>query len=334
MHDLCAVKPNASRFKIGERQTLASRLLRLLWALPACAISSCSRSNGTDRTEFPKWTALVFAAAQLDVEGTKAALNSGADPNGRVEGGMTPLMRASKWTQPDFINGQEHRAVEITRMLLKAGAKPDLQDEAGMTALMCAAGWHHHEVLPILLEAGADIQLRDLMGRSALTWAARDGLNATNVKALLAKGATVRLVDALLLGDSHHARSLLHNRKERKDVGPLGETALVIAAEHGYVDVVQDLLETRPDINRRDDQGMTPLLVAVGGRFSRYIPSGTGVWSRGKGAPGRLEVTKLLIARGAQVNSRSRDGYTALRIARVSGDIALADMLESAGATE
>lgn len=59
---------------------------------------------------------------------TLAYIKTGADPNGRDEYGITPLMVAAAY----------NKNTKVTDVLLKAGASVTLKDSEGMTALFHA----------------------------------------------------------------------------------------------------------------------------------------------------------------------------------------------------
>ena len=65
--------------------------------------------------------------------------------------------------------------------------------------------------------------------------------------------------------------------------------------------------------------GLTALLLAVGGRFRSSPLSLYQGWTKGKSAPGRVEVVQALLAAGADPGIKTNDGKTALTIAREIG---------------
>ena len=91
-----------------------------------------------------------------DVDGLKAALAGGADPNARDGKGWTPLMLASD-------NGR----TLLIPLLLKAGAEPDIRASDGATALFIAAVHGHSEIIAHLMKADADISIKGPKERTA-----------------------------------------------------------------------------------------------------------------------------------------------------------------------
>ena len=123
--------------------------------------------------------------------------------------GHRPLMRAA-------LAGD----TETVKALIAQGADVNAKDDEGRTALMFAVINMHHETAQALLGSGADVNVRANDGGTALMLAASCGDEA-GVRLLLDRGADI--------GGSYTAT---------------GKTALELAAEHGYNQVVE-LLKAR-----------------------------------------------------------------------------------------
>ena len=78
-------------------------------------------------------------------------------------------------------------------------------------------------------------------------------------------------------------------------------TPLHIAAEEGYLDMCQMLLDHKADVRMQDNQGNTPLHLALSGDH--------------------FDISRILLEYNAEVNSRNEDGYTPLLIASSNGNI-------------
>jgi ankyrin repeat protein len=102
----------------------AARLL-----LDACAAVDVLTSDGTAITP------LHAAVTNGSVEACRVLLRSGADPNARQRGGVTPLMLAA---------AANHR--EIVEMLIARNANVEWRDSAGQTAAGHAARAGHLEL--------------------------------------------------------------------------------------------------------------------------------------------------------------------------------------------
>lgn len=170
-----------------------------------------------------------------------------------------------------------------------------------------------------MLQRGMNPDTADPNGDPALVIAARAGNAAT--------------VDVLLAG---RARVDARNR--------FSDTAVMVAALNGRLDIVKKLVERGADLNL---SGWTPLIYAATGGHddvARYLlgegakidaqsPNGTTALMMAV-REGRFTTAELLIASGADVNRRNQDGASALDWAKRSGDKALVARLRRAGAKE
>ena len=90
------------------------------------------------------------------------------------------------------------------------------------------------------------------------------------------------------------------------------DTALILAATGGQVSIVKALLETRADVDATSNSRATAL--------SRASENG------------HAEVAKLLLTAGANVNPKNADGLTPLALACTNGHLKVAEILLTAGA--
>ncbi|KAG7121012.1 Ankyrin repeat domain-containing protein 50 like [Verticillium longisporum] len=217
-------------------------------------------------------------------------LSHGANSNTpEPAGGKTPLLVA--------VAGTKGGHKSVVRRLLGAGADTDTPDMSGDTPLIVAARNGKIAMLKLLLEGGADPDIRDWRrGQTALSLAAEAGHDGM-VDLLCLHGATASLADdhgmtpmAHALENNHEgvARKLadheaLHDPRDAAQIlsdtlagvraeviDPYedlkDEVALPRAAADGCEDVVKRTLEHGidvdvTDVNARDDNGMTPLLL-------------------------------------------------------------------------
>ena len=104
---------------------------------------------------------------------------------------------------------------------------------------------------------------------------------------------------------------------------PAQEPRLLIAAHQGDVALVRKLLDAGESPHQQSteppNKGRTALHYAAGG--SRYKPKGQ-----------HLEVVKLLLERGADVNAKADSGYTALHVASGLGQAEMVELLLQRGA--
>jgi ankyrin repeat protein len=191
-------------------------------------------------------------------------------------------------------------------------------------ALIAAGGRGDASEVARLLREGVSVHARDASGRTALI-AATDGNHAAAARLLIAAGADVNAKDGiedsayLLAGARGHVEILrltLSSGADLTSVNRFGGTALIPAAHHGHVETVRELLKTRIDIDHVNRLGWTALLEAV---------------ILGDGGPRHLEIVRLLVGAGANVNLADRDGITPLQHARRKGQTGVAQVLATAG---
>ncbi|KAJ3116960.1 Serine/threonine-protein kinase ht1 [Phlyctochytrium bullatum] len=152
----------------------------------------------------------------------------------------------------------------------------DARDAAGLTALHHAAGRNKLEVCQMLVAEGADVEARDGAGRTALHLACRSGFVEV-VTCLLEAGADVEAVDALKAWTPMH---------------------YVAASEFQQLSVrprlVDLLVRFGSLVDATDDDGMTPLLLAV--------------------KSSNLDVALPLVERGANAYHRDKLGRNVLHL--------------------
>lgn len=164
---------------------------------------------------------------------------------------------------------------------------------------------------------GSDIQALTPDGLRPLHIAATKG-NVVMAKQLLKHGADVNALDsegvtalqhAILTGRTQVADVLLANGATLN-----ADRLLLLAAAQGTSDrdVIRYLVKHGADINRRDSNGDTALLLAV--------------------RDGNLRLARHLIDQGADVNASDRDGRTVLSLALSMGQTELATLLRRYGA--
>ncbi|KAD2393034.1 hypothetical protein E3N88_40011 [Mikania micrantha] len=120
---------------------------------------------------------IVHQTASIgDVEGLKAALESGADKDEEDSEGRTALHFACGYGE-----------VKCAQVLLEAGAKVDALDKNKNTALHYAAGYGRKECVALLLENGAAVTLQNMDGKTPINVAKLN--NHNDVLKLLEKDA-------------------------------------------------------------------------------------------------------------------------------------------------
>jgi uncharacterized protein len=192
-------------------------------------------------------TAIMYAAANGDLELVRALIKAGANVKLQNQFGTSALTEAA-------IIG----SAPIIEALLKAGADPNFRTPNGETPLMAAARTGKIEAAKALLAAGADINAKETWGeQSALMWAAAQS-QADMVKFLASNGANL----------NDHGKVNQWERKiiqepRPKDLNKGGFTALHYASREGCAACVQNLLTAGADPDSEDPDRETPLLLAL-----------------------------------------------------------------------
>ena len=269
----------------------AALALALVPALPAAPAAAAAQEPTTRATagaagsEAPARPAgdpaaderLLTAAQAGDAAGVAAALEAGADPRARIEGGASALHRAAA-----------SASLEAVDRLHAAGAEHNARDARQGTPLHVVGtnreGAASREIGATLLAAGADLEARDAEGRTPLHAAAFAG-DPPLVELLLARGAeldapdgsattplhlavqAVLLVDrvALRMGNNEASRPireaievLLAAGADPSAPDEEGVTPLHHAARYGHRGMVDRLLAAGADRTAEDNRGRTP----------------------------------------------------------------------------
>ena len=181
--------------------------------------------------------------------------------------------------------------VATIEQLVGDGEKPNLQDSRSRTPLIVAAFRRQHAAVETLLRLGANPNARDSDGYDALTIAAVNN-DVDTLKAVLAGGGDARAV-----------------------IGRDKGSALISAAQLGFVDIVRALIDGKADIDHVNARGWSPLITAV---------------VLGNGDRAHTDVVEALVGAGADGDIKDSLGKKAIDYARSRGYTDMVPILQKA----
>jgi ankyrin repeat protein/L-ascorbate metabolism protein UlaG (beta-lactamase superfamily) len=267
------------------------------------------------------WPLLLYAAIFGQTETARLLIEKKADVNAKNNTGIVPLHSAVSFGRTD-----------IVKMLVEHGAKIDIRNNDGDTPLFWARNTNTFDAVAYLIEKGAKVNDRNKFNRTPLMSAADRGSvnlaelylkNGADINVVDSLGMTALTLSAISRNPDGMSRFLILNGAEVNPpacthtgsclCGPPYMTPLHMAAQAGQPAMVRNLLSSGAKINLRNENGYTPLMLAV--------------------KRGNLETVKLLTEKGAFLNVKDKDlGYTELALAAALGNKEIVNYLLAAGA--
>jgi len=306
--------------------------------------------GGADVNAKENWggtTALMWAVAEGHAEAVRLLIAAGADvnarshyvaaANGRGFEGRTPVASraeekveefASGWLTPLMFAAREG-SVELARILVGAGADVNAMAGDGKTALALAIFNGSYDVASFLVDSRADVNTADAQRFTPLFWAVdrRNMETAPNFPWMVTADPMPlirRLLDA-----GANPNAIVNNtpRGRMREGSPriVFATALMRAAFAADLELVTLLLERGADSTIVSRDGETMVSAAAGLAFIHG-------YHRGKSPDERLQVVKLFVQLGNDVNQPDDYGITPLMAAGNYGDVAIIRYLIDAGA--
>jgi ankyrin repeat protein len=292
-------------------------------------------------------TALMWAVSEGHAEAARTLIAAGADlnarsnyvaaANGRGFEGRTPLASsadakpvefASGWLTPLMLAAREGN-VELTTILVTAGADVNAVAGDGKTALAMAIFNGNYEAASLLVDNKADVNKADAQRFTPLFWAVdrRNMETAPNFPWIVTSDPMPLIHKLLDAGANPNA--LVNNtpRARMREGSPriVFATALMRAAFAGDLELVKLLLARGADPRVISRDGETMLSAASGLAFIHG-------YHRGKAPEERLQVVKLFVELGNDVNQPDDFGITPLMAAANYGNVPIIQYLVDVGA--
>ncbi|KPU78441.1 uncharacterized protein Dana_GF10397, isoform C [Drosophila ananassae] len=269
--------------------------------LKAHLYGGCSQAVLSPRDLQSYW----LAGAADNISGSLGALRNVYSPNLKVSR-LVLLAGASPNHRTDYMGGAPilciaaHEGIlPMVSLLLEFGADVGLTNSQGCTPLILAAMRGHCDVVRPLVAAGSSLGQLDITQRCALVHAARMG-HLSVVKYLLACDWTPRP----------------HSQDVTRAVAL--QQALIGSAAQAHCKILEDLLDLNESEFDLDVNGMEPssgeLALTAAARH------------------GCVDVVGILLSRGAQIDARNRQGYSALWLAVKEGHWSVVEQLLQRGA--
>ena len=239
--------------------------------------------------------ALMFLSAVVLTDSAKASV---ADEQSKARRNSDAALKNKAQQTRELINaaanGDLEKVIEILNKGVNVNASfaRDDSELSGKTALMVASSRGYSNMVAELIKRGANVNLKHYSGETALMFAAAKG-DAKIVKALVRAGANPNVkVVSFHAGEITPLISAINSDSEQR------------------VEVVSILISGKAQINPEGQFLISPLMHAVGD----------------------LEIVKLLIANGANVNQKNVRGATALMAAAIDGTASVVRYLLEQGA--
>jgi uncharacterized protein len=292
-------------------------------------------------------TALTWAVAEGHAEAARVLIAAGADvnarshyvapANGRGFEGRTPSASrteekveefASGWLAPLMFAARDG-SLELARILVGAGADVDAAAGDGKTALALAIFNGNYDVATFLVDKKADVNKADAQRFTPLFWAVdrRNMETAPNFPWMVTADPMPLVHQLLDAGANPNAVVNNTPRGRMREGSPriVFATPLMRAAFAGDLELVTLLLERGADPAIVSRDGETMVSASAGLAFIHG-------YHRGKSPEERLQVVKLFVQLGNDVNQPDDYGITPLMAAANGGDTKLIQYLVDAGA--
>jgi len=287
-------------------------------------------------------TALMWAVSERHPAAVKMLVEHGADVNarskfvpsttGRGFEGTTPVAPKSGQSAEEHSGGlltplmfaAREGDVESARVLVAAGADVNATGGDGKDALGLALFNGSYEVASFLVDNHSKVNQADAQGFTPLFWAVdrRNMETAPNFPWMVTTDP-LPLIEKMLNAGANPNQIINNTPRARMREGSpriVFGTALMRAAFSGDLALVKLLVAHGADPHIVSKDNETTLMAAAGTGFING-------YSKGRSAAERLEVVKLLVDLGEDVNAADNYGITPLMVAANMGELPIIQYL-------
>jgi uncharacterized protein len=292
-------------------------------------------------------TPLMWAAAEHHAAAVKVLIDAGADVNARTKfvaaangrgfEGRSPKADSPDQKVEDFASGwltplmfaAREGDLESAKLIIAAGANVNTRGGDGKNALALAIFNGNYELASYLIDAKSDVNQADTQRFTPLYWAVdrRNMETAPNFPWMVTADPLPLIKKLLDAGANPNAIIQNTPRARMREGSPriIFATALMRAAFAGDLELTKLLLSYGADAKVISNDGETMLAAACGLAFIQG-------YHRTKPAAERLEVVKLFVDLGVDVNQADDYGITPLMAAANMGDTKMIQYLVDKGA--
>jgi len=306
-----------------------------------------SGANVNAKESWGGTTPLMWAVSERHPDAAKALIEHGADvharsnfvaaANGRGFEGRTPMKDdatqkveefASGWLTPLMFAAREGDLASA-KLLVAAGADVNAIAGDGKDALGLAIFNGNYDLASFLIDSKSGVNKADTQGFTPLFWAVdRRNMETAPNFPWMVTADPLPLVKKLLDAGANPNAVVNNTPRARMRAGSpriVFATALMRAAFSGDLELCKLLLSygADPKIKSSDGETMVEAAASLG-----FIQG----YSKGKTPAERLEVVKLFVGLGADVNDADDYGITPLMVAANLGDTKIIQYLVDQGA--